>query len=287
MNLQWHASLEASWAHAAAAVSSGIPLNHAALSGALHPLVADIGTMLATFKVQPAWFYDHLVPLAHGEDNLKSLAELALRKSKGSEAAQALGSRLGHELVDLQQRFHQVFPRAGAELPVRLPLLREQWESRGPGLLYALADLTEPGLLCENATVYLVYPSCGGGGRAHPWYNSVHLEAVLTNPHSSLPEMVRLGWLLAQLNFDLPRYHDDIGVPLAVSQLAMVPLILAAAQRVDWARADEATIRLAVQSWLPQQVSQISTLLDWWQVFQGMQADWATGARSLVKMIGR
>ena len=56
----------------------------------------------------------------------------------------------------------------------------------------------------------LVQPVLGGAGAAHWLYNSVHIEAVLANPVAELPEVVRLGWLLAQLNFDLPMFVGDL-----------------------------------------------------------------------------
>jgi len=50
----------------------------------------------------------------------------------------------------------------------------------------------------------------GGAGAAQLRTNSVRLEAVLTHPDPQLPETLRLGWLLSQLNQDLPIYSDTI-----------------------------------------------------------------------------
>src|SRR5690606_23019649 len=96
------------------------------------------------------------------------------------------------------------------ELELRSAPLREQWEARGGGLLATLARLTTAGLVPEMADVILVHPVLGGGGAAHWQYNSVQFEAVLANPLAELPEVLRLGWLLAQLNFDLPLYEDHL-----------------------------------------------------------------------------
>ena len=66
----------------------------------------------------------------------------------------------------------------------------------------AIGRLTERELVVERADVILVHPVLGGGGWAYPPYNAVCFEAVLANPIAELPEVVRLGWLLAQLNLD-------------------------------------------------------------------------------------
>ena len=69
------------------------------------------------------------------------------------------------------------------------------------------------------------------------------IEAVLANPRFELPEVVRLGWLLAMLNFDLARYRDPLSDAERVLPLAMIPPVLAAAAEVELTRFDPATLR--------------------------------------------
>jgi hypothetical protein len=105
--------------------------------------------------------------------------------------------------------------------------------------------------MVPNADVVLVYPAYGGGGRAHLLYNSVRIEAVLTNPVPELPEIVRLAWLLAQLNIDLPAFSENLRPQRRnkIAQLAMLPATLQAAEEVELARCDPAAIRLALKVW--------------------------------------
>jgi hypothetical protein len=76
----------------------------------------------------------------------------------------------------------------------------------------------------------------------------VHFEAVLANPWAILPEPVRLGWLLAQLKTgeDSPRARAQ-----RLHALATLPVVLEAAEYVEWSRCDRETLKQAVESWRP------------------------------------
>jgi hypothetical protein len=82
-------------------------------------------------------------------------------------------------------------------------------------------------------------------------YNSVRLEAVLVNPVAELPEIVRLGWLLSQLNSDLPVFQGELTRAQVerAARLALVPVALAAAAEVELAACDPATLARALDVW--------------------------------------
>src|SRR5262249_29629876 len=141
-------------------------------------------------------------PLSAGIESNRELAEVLLRKTCGLAAVLAHRDRLANSIADVERVFRQRFPECADELVLRGRPLEVQWEARGPGLLKQLAELTAPELLVEQAEVVLVQPAYGGGGEAYLSYNAVHVEALLANPVSELPEVLRLGWLLAQLNLD-------------------------------------------------------------------------------------
>ena len=126
-------------------------------------------------------------------------------------------------------------PQLVDKLGVRGRPLQEQWETRGPGLLNNVAQRTAEGFVAHNGEVVLVNPLVGGHGRAHLANNRVTLEAVLANPHDALPETLRLGWLLTQLNVDVPMYSDPIPqfLLLRVASLACLSLALAGAESVE------------------------------------------------------
>lgn len=136
----------------------------------------------------------------------------------------------------------------------------------------------------------LLYPALGGAGSAHLPYNTVRIEAVdAESPR--LPEFVRLGWLLSQLNVDLPMFSEPIPAdrrsPLA--GLAMLPAMLFAAWELDLLPRDPDLPALAVQSWLAgrfQAEALAPTLESWWQSYQEMRPRWQVALSALDAMLG-
>ncbi len=173
----------------------------------------------------------------------------------------------------------QIDTAGGEELQLRTRPLRQQWEARGPGLLLGIERRARGLALAEEATVTPVLPKRGGGGEVFPATGSVTLEAVLTNPHADLPEIVRLGWLLTQLSVPA----DAANRP--AWSLGLVPIVLSAAEEVELARCDSATIALAVEAWrliegdVPAQLPE--QLLRWWSDFEADTMPLDEGVRSL------
>jgi hypothetical protein len=149
--------------------------------------------------------------------------------------------------------------------------------------------LTEPAVVPPRADVILVLPAVGGSGSAHLLYNVVHIEALLANPQDRLPEVVRLGWLLAQLQLELPRFGEHISALRLprLAALAMIPAALAAAQHVELSNLQQATIRLALDAWrLPCRDDRTaSVLLDWWQTYEETRPSFATALRALEHLL--
>jgi hypothetical protein len=149
---------------------------------------------------------------------------------------------------------------------------------------------TESGLIVEQADVLLVHPALGGAGKAHLPYNSVRIEAVLANPEQALPEVARLAWLISQLNLDLPIHHDHLPRE-RVAQLgacALIPAVLAAAETVELARFDAATMVLALTAWqapVTDAEAEAQTLIEWWNVYNESHLAWSIALAALDRML--
>ena len=195
--------------------------------------------------------------------------------------------RLSRRFIALQAAFSQQNPQALEELELRSQPLREQWEARGAGLLATVGRLTEPALIVETADAILVQPVTGGGGAAHWLYNSVRMEAVLTNPIAELPEVAHLAWLAAQLQLDLPAYHGDLPRSrlIEVWQLAMIPPVLAGAEEVELLRNDPRTLAAALAAWTATP-EVIQPLADWWASYQIDNPPWIVAIGALDRMLG-
>lgn len=179
---------------------------------------------------------------------------------------------LAARLERIAQAFAERLPRLAIELPLRAGPLREQWEARGPGLLRRIARLAshdtnlDPAL--ADTRVLLVHPVCGGGGWSAD--GAVVFEAMLYNDVPALPEILRLGWLLAQTlglgdaasaqlathsaahhttEFASERGGRDGFAPSEHRQLALLPIVLAAGEYVELTRFDPATLKSAAEAW--------------------------------------
>lgn len=299
MELTWKASESASGLYAATCIRSGLPVADPRLAEAFVP---SLEFALAEFDTcrAPA---DLLFPIMTGlaargvEDNRQlveqSFARLIGKDKLRPEAASRLATAVGGLKAAFLNAYHQTIADDSKPLVDELLLrgrpLLEQWEARGPGLVRQIARSTEENIVVDAAEVTLVYPIVGAGGIAHRAVNTVTFEAVLTNPSEILPEVLRLAWLLAQLNLDLPLYADNIAAEHrdAVAQWATVPPVLAAAEHVELIQLSEPSVAEAIRAWrLPAGGDeQGATLLQWWTTYQEGGTPWAVALAALEQML--
>lgn len=287
MHIRFLASASASCFHAAGAIARGRPLVDSRLAPALAAPLASLKAELTAAGIDAEAFFAQAVPLAAEFENNRELAERVLNKLRGREN---LAGRLAGWFSQLESAFLDAVPGVVDQLELRSGPLREQWEARGPGLLAAIERQTEPALLAESAEVVLVYPVIGGAAAAHVLYNKVVIEALLTNPHGELPEVVRLGWLLSSLNLDLPRYSETIPPKrlTRLAPLAMLPAALEAAGEVELAPGGSASLAGAVAAWrLADSDGEplAETLEKWWQTYQDRRPAWSVALAALDRML--
>ncbi len=288
--VRWIASLPASALHAAEAVLDGRTLVDPKLAEAMTAPAKKLATTIRTAGVNPEKLLPHLTVLSAGIPGPLQLTEVALMKV--ADLAQAKDNARQAEVVrQVISVFQQAVPDVVQQLELRAEPIRNQWEARGPGLLTTLGRMTDPELIVEQAEVVLVYPVLGGGGRAHLPYNTVEFEAVVADPITGLPEVVRLAWLIGQLNCELPKYQGEMTrdqLSETVEQ-AMIPAVLAASEDVELARCDAATIKLALLSWTNQDVSAnpalSDLLLNWWETYHSSRPPWHVALAALRKMM--
>jgi hypothetical protein len=249
--------------------------------------VENLAGDLAAVGLESAIFFDHAIPLSARFDAPLEWAKVLVLKALGPRTApELIAARLARSRIALEAAFARAHPQLLEELELRSEPLRLQWEARGAGLMKGIARLFDPDLVVEQADVILVQPALGGGGSAHPPYNSLHIEAVLTNPLAELPEVVRLGWLWAQLNLDLPKFQDALHRDRLhqIGRLAMIPAVLAAAEDVELARLDEATLAMALTAWRASG-AEPAQLLEWWETRQATAAAWNVALGALDRML--
>jgi hypothetical protein len=291
MELVWLPSPEASCFHSAAAVLDGQLLVDQTLEGSLRPVANALDKHLADDGIDRSVFFDHLVPLSTSGAGSTELARLVLTKTLGGARAEAKTPEYVGAVRDIKQTYSALRPRLAAELPQRAGPLEQQWRARGPGLLREISRLTDESLLVDRAEVLLVEPVLGGGGCAHLLYNSVRIEAVLANPDDRLPEVLRLAWLLALLNLELPMFSERVHRDRLrwVAPLAMLPVVLTAAETVELGSCGLETITLALTAWrvdVPAQPPPAQTVLNWWQTYTASRPSWSVALAALDEMLG-
>ncbi|MBA2117141.1 hypothetical protein [Bremerella alba] len=292
LELRWQENTWTSCLHAAQILAGNPPSGVSEdLVNAVAPAANSLVSQLQTAKVAPKLFWRHALPLSAQLDGKGELAKVVLRKTLGLEASESgLAASIGGALSDLTSAYAAAMPKAADELLLRRRPLREAWEARGPGLLYFLQRVLPEEFLPETADVILVLPISGGRGTAHLAYNSVRLEGMLYDPNPQLPEVARLGWLLSQLNLDLPKYSEEIDPDRIgmVARLATLPGILYAAEEVELIKPGTVSLADALKLWQVTHVGHealAEVVGQWWQTQETRQAPWRIALLALDRMV--
>jgi hypothetical protein len=290
--ITWRPHVLTSSLHAAEAATRKQPISDTRLAVAIREPALQLASEIRAAQLPPARFWGHLIPLSATVVGHRQLVETAVIKTIGrGPRLESVISNLVACLAAIENAVRNVFPNLEKELLLRAGPLREQWEARGAGMLRQIAKLTEETLIPSNCTVVLVHPALGGGGEAHLAYNSARIEAVLANPVAELPEVVRLGWLIAQLQMELPAHSEGIHADRLphVARYAMLIPALIAAEAVELVRFAPDELKRAVAAWrfaVPADVDAATLISDWWQTYQAERPPWRVALMALDQMFG-
>jgi hypothetical protein len=290
--IQWRPSFAASALNAAEGLSHGLTPVDARLTEPLKGPATTLQGGIASLGLPAARLWRHLVGLSATNEVARQLVETALTKTIGrNDHLPPRAASLVAAVSEVLAAFRTAVPNSLEELALRERPLREQWEARGPGLLAHIAIRTEAALLPPTATVVLVHPTFGGGGEAHLPYNSVRIEAVLANPHADLPEVVRLAWLISQVQLDLPAISETIHADRLpqVARFAMLPAALAAAQEVELVRFSPDLVAQAITAWrlpAPAGIDPAALLVEWWETYEQSRPQFSVALAALDRMFG-
>jgi hypothetical protein len=292
ISLRWIASPMASALYACDALRRRIPFVDSALAEQLREPAGRLVRAIATSDLPVERIWASLLPTAatHEHDTARHLIEVAVHKVSARHQVHANLDLFADRMLAFERAFVAAIPNVAEELELRGRPLREQWEAHGPGLLAAIGELTEPELMVTQAKVGLVHPVLGGGGASYTDFNVATWEAVLANPVPQLPETVRVGWLLSQLNLGLPRYQGDHQRDRSaeLGRWAMLPATLAAAEEMGLAHCDEEHMRLAVKCWripVPRSPVFVHDLMNWWHTYQADRPPWTVATTALDMLI--
>ena len=296
MHLTWTPNASASALHAAQAIcESGDKLTDTRVVESIGQYALGLGRWIeATAPFDFGRFWSLLVGHSAVIESNMDLAQIVVRKGAVLRSDKTAVSQLAGFISDIEAAYNQLYPKFQEQLPLRARPLQEHWLGFGPGLLAHLGRLTQKDLLVPEARVVLLQPVLAGAGVAHIDQNLVRIEAVLTNPMVELPEVVRLAWLLSQLQLDLPVHSETIGLNLLtrLAPLAILPPILAAAEVMELSKCDESVAELAIEQWripVPKDkdihAEIVPVLMDWWETYLQTRPAWHTAMQALSKML--
>ncbi len=275
--------------HAAACHCAGIAAADSALGEALDGPVAALLGEIAVGGLPVDEMIAQFASLSADFENNRELVTRALARLWIDTSEETVG-RVAGGIADVEAALMRMAPEIVEELAVRGLPLRQQWEARGPGMLVTIARLTDAAVVPEAAEIVVVAPYAGGHGLAHPAQNRVTFEAVLVNPHAELPETVRMAWLVAQLNADLPRFADVLpgARGAAAFRVAMLAPALAAGEAVELTRCDEAMLDAAIDAWrlrdaLPADAA--SRVWAWWSAWVEGKSNWPVAVAALAGLL--
>ena len=117
------------------------------------------------------------------------------------------------------------------------------------------------------------------------------MEAVPVGPVAELPEVLRLAWLVAQLNLDLPIFseatHAD-SLPY-IAEFAMLLATLRAAEDLGLARFDPDLFARAIDAWnlaAPADAALDEILIGWWETYTASRPRWDVALAAVDRMLG-
>lgn len=284
MKIVWKTDAELSVLHAAAVVAAGHAVVDNKIDMALARPVALINERLEMAEASVPGFWAALVASTATDDAARveqSLLAAGCPELGVDSVAMAILGRL----ADARLAMGEQFPKLRDQLPLRARPLRELWEATGPGLVRELGRLTIDQMIPPRVTVRLTQPVRGGDGNVIPGSDAVWIEAVLTNPDPTIPETLRLAWLIARCGMirgAANRLVEAARLPRAAG-LALLPITLAAGESLGLGDASDERVAAAAELW--HVGHDAPCLLRWWDQMRQNQLPLPVAVKALDKML--
>jgi hypothetical protein len=286
---------ELSVLHAAAVVGLGQAVVDDKVRAALAGAVENINDRIDMAELDPEIFWKTLV--ASGADDETVGVEMALARAGCSELViDTISPAIVGRLADIRMAMRGRFPKLAEQLPLRAGPLKELWEATGPGLLRDIGRQTIKQLIPAKTTLLLVQPVRGGDGGLIEQSDRVWTEAMLTHPEPSIPETLRIAWLVARRGVEgveSNRWVEQERLPEVVS-LALIPYVLNSGESLGLCDASDAKIAAAAELWhvatwgrigKTGQLDRTEPLLKWWSQMRSGELPLPVALKALDKML--
>lgn len=269
VNLRWQAAVELSAAHAAYVVASGAPCSDPKTEQLLVGPVTDINNRLVTASISMSDFWRQYVAGRLAEVAMPEACTSALLAAGCSELqVDQIAKPVTRQLSDGRQAFQKKYPKLAEQLELRTRPLKDRWDTVGQGLLREVErqiwDSSPPSdWWPARVDAWMVQPIRGGDGDFDHEHDSFWMEAMLTDVDPSVPEVLRVAWLLTRMAI---HRHTKGKLEQALSlpwSLASVPIVLTAGIELEVIRGD-LPIRAAMELWQFGDDESAEILQKWW-----------------------
>jgi hypothetical protein len=270
---------------------------------ASHKIAAPLTVLterLASAEIDLGIFWRRLVAAAAGgSDDLQASRTALVAAGIGELALDGTAASISSLLAETRLAYQERYPKLAEQLALRARPLREQWEAYGAGLLRRIATLTHESFIPKSATILLVSPYRGGDGDCDPAAPKLWIEAVLTNPIASIPEVLRLAWLISRLGLAsqiIPgasvagaEHDEQVARSFDVLSLALLPTVLDAAAFLDMGASPSQSpelIATAAEAWNGSiDPSIVDVLQRWWSQSQELKPPFPVALKALDRML--
>ena len=273
--IRWSASSKLSEIHAARTVAMGRTLTDRKLEQALALPATEINQRLLSCSVDVNAFWQRLFDeIALDGENTQS-CEIALVAAGCSEMqAEQTSNAIRNRLGECRIAFHRRFPKLAQQLALRSQPLCQRWEMIGPGMLTDVTKRIWGGVAPDDwwpARVegLLVQPIRGGDGGYDPHATQFWMEAMLTDADPSVPEVLRVAWLVTRLVTEIHTREkssaESVSLPWGIGS---VPFVLSAAAELDLISPSQLPISRAIELWHLGDAGVGRTAATWWEQWQ-------------------
>jgi hypothetical protein len=270
--------------HAAAVLGSGLPTIDDKLATALGRPVRQINDRLELADLDAPQFWRTMVACKAGTDG-ERVGNALLDAGCSELAVDSISPAILGRLTDIRVAVKDRFPKLADQLPLRAGPLRGLWEANGPGLMRQIGAQTVATMIPSRIHLMLVQPIRGGDGGLLWDTDRVWIEAVLSHPDASLPETLRIAWLVARKgaeSLESNRWVSKERLPIVIAH-ALVPMVLTAGQALDICQCDDHHIDAAVRLW--HLADGCDPLIRWWSQLRESKIPLPVALKALDKML--
>jgi len=242
--IRWEIGDRLSALHAARCWAAGTPGIDTQLEARLVDPLSQLTKRLAAAEIDLEIFWRRLIAAAAaGSSDSEACQAALLAAGLGELGVDGTSSAILTHLAETRLVFQERYPKSSQQLSLRARPIREQWEAYGAGLLRRMATLTHESFIPKSVVCVLLSPYRGGDGDCDHRAATLWMEAVLTNPVPTVPEVLRLAWLIIRIGSGTQILQplapestadtDDCKRASLVLGLAVLPVVLEASAYLE------------------------------------------------------